>query len=74
MYHYFCNYLCDLLSLEHQHKSSLTRSQHKPINQPLPPRVKTKRKKEYNPKSGKGDLKWSKLGGKNEKAEKYSTN
>ena len=64
MSHYFCNYLLgllDLLPLEHRHKTSLTRSQHKPLNQPFPPRVKTKGKKDYNPRSlQKGDLKWSK--------------
>ena len=52
MSHYICNYLCDLLDLlplEHRHKSPLTRNQHKPLNQPFPPREKTKRKEEYNP-------------------------
>jgi len=53
MSHYFCNYLLellDLLPLEHRHKSPLT-SQHKPLNISFPPRAKTKRKKEYNPKA-----------------------
>ena len=59
--YYFCNYLLDLLSLEHRHKSSLTRSQHKPLNHTFPLRAKTKRKKEYNPKAWK---KWSNLGKK----------
>jgi len=52
--HYFCNYLLDLLDLlqlEHRHKSPLTKSQCKPLNQPFSPRAKTKRKKEYNSKT-----------------------
>jgi len=36
---------------EHRHTSSLKRNKHKPLNQPFPPRTKTKRKKEYNPKA-----------------------
>jgi len=31
--------------------STPTRNQHKPFNQPFPPRAKIKRKKEYNPKA-----------------------
>jgi len=41
MSHYFCNCLLDL-PLEHRHKSPLTRSQHKPLNQPFPQREKPK--------------------------------
>ena len=59
-------YLLDLLILEHRHKSPLTRNQHKLLKQTFPPRAKTKRKKEYNPKR-KGDLKWSKLEKKKKK-------
>ena len=36
---------------DHRHKSPLTRNQNKPLKQPYPPRAKTKRKKEYNPKA-----------------------
>jgi len=75
--HYFCNYLLgllDLLPLEHRHKSPLTRNQHRPLNQPFPPRVKTKRKKEYNPKACKKEIsRGASLKKKNEKTEKYST-
>ena len=39
-----------LLPVECKHKSHSTRSQHKQLNQPFPPRAKTKRKKEYDPK------------------------
>ena len=40
-----------VLPLEYRNKSPLTRSQHKPLNQPFPPRAKTKKQMEYNPKS-----------------------
>jgi len=43
MSQYFCNYLLDLLPLEHKHKSPPTRNQHKPPNQHFPPRAKIKR-------------------------------
>ena len=36
---------------DHRHKSPLTRNQNKPLKPPYPPRAKTKRKKEYNPKA-----------------------
>ena len=74
--HYFCNYLLDLLPLQHRYKSPLTRSQHKPLLQPFPPRAKTKMKKEYNRKAWEKETshraKWG--GGGNKKTEKYSTN
>ena len=78
MSHYFCNYLHDLLNLlplEHRHKSRLTRNQHIPLNQPFPPREKTKRKKEYNPKAWEKETSSGQAREKNdEKTEKYSTN
>ena len=53
-----------LLPLEYRNKSPLTRSQHKPLNQPFPPRAQIK-KQEYNPKaweeeisSGTNQKKW----------------
>ena len=61
------------LTLEHKHKSPLTRSQYKPLNQPFPPRAKAKRKKEYNPKACKRRPQVEQVRGKNEKTEKYST-
>jgi len=75
MSQYFCNYLLDLLLLEHRYKSSPTRNQHKPSNQHFPPRTKIKRKKKCNPKAWeKRDLKWIKLGKKEiKKMEKYNT-
>ena len=60
-------------TLEHKHKSPLTRSQYKPLNQPFPPRAKAKRKKEYNPKACKRRPQVEQVRGKNEKTEKYST-
>ena len=54
MSHYFCSYLFDLFDLlpvENRHKSPLTKNQHKPLNQPFPPRAKTRREKEYNLKA-----------------------
>ena len=51
MSHYFCNYLLDLLPLEQRHKSFLTRSQHKALKKPFPPKTKTKKKKECNHKA-----------------------
>ena len=70
LFHYFYNYLLDLLPLEHRQKSPLTGSQHKPLNQHFLPRTKTKIKKEYNPKIWEKEI----SSGANEKRENYSTN
>jgi len=56
MSHYFCNYLLDVLDilpLEHRQKSPLTRSQHKPLNQPFLPGAKAEGRRNVTLKFGK---------------------
>ena len=50
-----------------------TRNQHKPFNQPFPPRAKIKRKKDYNPKAWIKETSSGASQKNDEKTEKYST-
>ena len=86
MSQYFCNYLLDLLPLEHKHKSPPTRNQHKPPNQQFLPRAKTKRRSNTTLKPGKRRPQVEQVRKKkkiyiyiyiyvyDEKTEKYNTN